>query len=417
MISDSKDDVNVIKIHPDDKPERPLDDAQTPQRSSTSKKLWCTLFLVVNLLAAASLVWLIRCPVPRDPLGCNSDASFSRPVGEIKDLGPFSYIIASDTQFPWIDNQQDANERCAAAGIQSFSKECTKWYGRYTNRLELSSMLSLIRAETVLNWPSDAVWLTHNKGGKVTTPRDVVINGDLTAYYHEDEAAAFASVYHSDEFNLYPGLGNHDYTNNAAKCYRGTFDANCCTKNAIAYMKQGVACNTIPNFPSKKVASYDARSMAYSWNVGRYHFVQLQYHPFYENTNLGIYSSIDWLEDDLKAAYQRGQYTVVFSHVVFNNVASVEIFANVTRNRNVVAIFHGHRHDFFGNMDRGATGNIYPHDIPVFFSGSSGYKVFLLAEFRNESFSVGVVNTTTGVPTYAAYKGISNRKNMVSFAL
>ena len=415
MLPEAQDD-KVIKVQPAEHPEA-LSEEEIPRGKRRVRLIWCVLFCILTVAAVPVFLWLSCCATPKDPEGCDSGASFSRDVDSAGDLGPFSYIIASDTQFPWIDLQQDAAERCASARIQPYSKACTKWYGRYTNGLQLSSMLSLIRGEKVLVWPKDAPRMNTSAGDKVTRPRDVVINGDLTAYYHQDEANDFAATYHSMEFNLFPGLGNHDYTNNVAKCFRSTLDGNCCAKQAISYMRQGVACGTTPNFEASKVSSYDAASMAYSWNVGKYHFVQLQYHPFYENAELGIKPSIGWLAGDLQKAYERDQYTVIFAHVVFNNQATVEVFGNVTRGRNVVAIFHGHRHDFFGNLDEGANGHLYPHDIPVFFSGSSGYKVFLLAEFRNDSYSVGVVNSSSGIPVYAPYTRLSDQKNMVSYTL
>ena len=63
-------------------------------------------------------------------------------------------------------------------------------------------------------WPAG---LTMGAGSNIIEPSGIIINGDLTAYWQRDEARLFRDHYNRDDlrYTLYPGLGNHDYSNNA----------------------------------------------------------------------------------------------------------------------------------------------------------------------------------------------------------
>lgn len=82
------------------------------------------------------------------------------------------------------------------------------------------------------------------------------------------------------------------------------------------WMKGVIGCNSLPNFAGN-LKSYDAGSMAYSWEIGNYHFVQLHAHPSYAmqgtgiNTGFNITPAKDWLIKDLNAAALAGKHIVI----------------------------------------------------------------------------------------------------------
>lgn len=169
-------------------------------------------------------------------------------------------------------------------------------------------------------------------------------------------------------------------------------------------------------------------SLSYSYNVGNYHFVQLHNYPGYEvnlprktgvvkpNTDYGIgYSpgfavlkSYHWLQQDLARATAAGKYSVINVHDSGSTLGSLDSsdsekqeqyksFRNAITNQSVVAIFAGHLHEKYGKYETVENG---PHSIPVFLSGSSECRRFLLAEFHDTYFNVGVVNASQGKPVF-----------------
>jgi len=42
-----------------------------------------------------------------------------------------------------------------------------------------------------------------------------------------------------------------------------------------------VYCDAVSNLINSLVLNFDEKSLAYSWNIGSYHFVQLHNHPTY----------------------------------------------------------------------------------------------------------------------------------------
>jgi hypothetical protein len=80
-------------------------------------------------------------------------------------------------------------------------------------------------------------------------------------------------------------FGNHDYVNNVRDCpgqYKG-LDNNICAKRAVddmrAVLTPGCDEDTWGNFPRNNVTSFDVDSMAYSFDYNDWHFVVLQYSP------------------------------------------------------------------------------------------------------------------------------------------
>jgi hypothetical protein len=190
---------------------------------------------------------------------------------------------------------------------------------------------SINRVGELQQWPWKA------GGGPVLDPRALVVLGDMTEHYREDELDAFRHLYDSSyprgdaeiaaavagsaaaaagsaavgpqqQQNATSALGdaspagastsqqlvnmptwllfgNHDYVNNVRDCpgqYKG-LDNNVCAKRAVddmrAVLTPGCDEDTWGNFPRNNVTSFDVDSMAYSFDYNDWHFVVLQYSP------------------------------------------------------------------------------------------------------------------------------------------
>jgi hypothetical protein len=181
---------------------------------------------------------------------------------------------------------------------------------------------SINRVGELQQWPWKA------GGGPVIDPRALVVLGDMTEHYREDELDAFRHLYdpsfprgnaetaataavsaaavtggssvagNASEVSAVAGssqqlvnlptwlmFGNHDYVNNVRDCpgqYKG-LDNNVCAKRAVdnmrAVLMPGCDDTTWASFPRNNVTSFDVDSMAYSFDYNDWHFVVLQYSP------------------------------------------------------------------------------------------------------------------------------------------
>ena len=207
------------------------------------------------------------------------------------------------------------------------------------------------------------------------------------------------------KYDVFPGYGNHDYiqnvqgneefVNNIWEC-GSPENPNQCAENAVTYMRsivlQGLAENkNITNF------RYDVDSLAYSFDYGSYHFVQLQFQPNYSNADFGISCSMDFLRDDLEKNAS-GKWVIINMHKYKNDMTcDGRDFKGVIENNNVIAVFSGHTHNagFIKNIELDSG-----EEIPLFLSGSAGKNEFLLVNFSNEGMSVGVIKSTSGNPRF-----------------
>lgn len=402
----------------------------------------------------------------------------------------FSMIFMSDSQYPWWRGGHDPSCNTST---------CTDSKAAETN-LDMAFAISKIMK--IGNWPAPLT-------GNFPTPTAVVINGDLTEYWHPGQIDAVQAFYILQPYPIYPGLGNHDYENNTVadggSCYSShggvtTTDANRCAKQAIAWMADrigslGVVNHDAPHFVSayndgayiaelvvtrlcngafttynrtgigagntgtilippcsgtevtlmsfktgvgtigpyfvddfrthpgscfrltgvvtspgaSRSTCADARnlppggsgSMAYSWDVDDYHFVQLHNHPNYtvdlpaggtapvlDANGFSVTSSIAWLTADLAAAHGSGKHSVLLMHDI-ESLSST--FLSAISGKDVVAIFGGHIHNKAGQAGTLWNGSL---NIPVFYSGSAECRTLIYAEFQPHKFNVGVVDTT-----------------------
>lgn len=166
---------------------------------------------------------------------------------------------------------------------------------------------SINRVKELGSWP----WAAG--GGPVLDPRALVVLGDMTEFYREDEVDAFRALYDPSiepppadvpsntstgkvqdsrdtataqvQLPTWLMFGNHDYVLNVNDCagHFKSIDRNVCARSAVDHMRSvlmpGCDEHTWANFPRNNVTSFDADSMAYSFDYNNWHFVVLQYSP------------------------------------------------------------------------------------------------------------------------------------------
>lgn len=322
-------------------------------------------------------------------------ASFTRPRVVPTSSGPFTMIFASDTQLPW-----GSDPMCTDP-----PDTCVLEYGKLTNDWMAQAMNDIT---SLGSWPA----AVPNSGGTpVSAPQGVIINGDLTAFFHPWQLDLYRTYYDPDfptadpdvlRWPLYAGLGNHDYANNVNDCWGNEIadwfvhGANSCAAHAQRYVRGMVACGTSSNFPLLQVHSFDNGSLAYSWDFRGWHFVQLHNYPTYTVPALGITDSIAWLANDLAEAAAAEKRVVLNFHDHQQHWSMNDAgFQAAITGKTVVAVFAGHLHSWHGRV-----GTVPNTAIPVFLSGAAEYKTMLLAEFGDTYLSVATLDVTNGVPRF-----------------
>lgn len=262
----------------------------------------------------------------------------------------FSFIISSDSQLDWFNGEHRELGSFPSACTKGDSYEqCKSAISEQTNKEQIAAYDDLI---------------TRPKSENYVPPDTLVVNGDLTAYFHPSEFWRFEGFHHTlvEKRNLqfYPGLGNHDYTLNIKTppeigaryfldMWLGQPDPGCNADHALAYMRDGLFCGkSIPGLDKDALRSVDAGSLAYSFDRGNFHFVQLHYHTKYTIPHLDLKGSLEWLERDLEIAHNAGLASVLWVHAFFFEYRNQE-FRRLVDLYNVVAIFAGHKHKCVGN--------------------------------------------------------------------
>eukprot|EP00514_Thraustochytrium_sp_LLF1b_P011954 CAMPEP_0184549346 /NCGR_PEP_ID=MMETSP0199_2-20130426/9541_1 /TAXON_ID=1112570 /ORGANISM="Thraustochytrium sp., Strain LLF1b" /LENGTH=690 /DNA_ID=CAMNT_0026944063 /DNA_START=100 /DNA_END=2172 /DNA_ORIENTATION=+ len=359
------------------------------------------------------------------PPQCTS-SSFKKSYTVPEKIDPFAMVIMNDPQLVWWE----------IAGCEKADKDCK----RKAAEKEAASQIHAINKISTL----------RRDGATLREPRSVVINGDLTSYFHTHEYSLFNKYYtkaSNDPSNetlrypIMPGLGNHDYQNNVGGCTFLTephygIQANYgCASKAVDLIRGAVSCNAIPDFPAEKIESYDEDSAAYSWNEGKYHFVQLHNYPYYTIPQIGLKPSMNWFMQDISAATARGQPIVVNVHQSHQfNVTEWEIeeqrldsgaiqkiidhrkaeFEAALRASNVVAIFAGHYIRYESSL--GYQGELA--GVPVFRGGHAGQDAhgkFLHVEFHSDFLQVG---TMQSYPSFGFHdEGNAKYHRIVNFTI
>ncbi|MDH5585243.1 MAG: RICIN domain-containing protein [Nitrospirota bacterium] len=256
----------------------------------------------------------------------------------------------------------------------------------------------------------------------------IIINGDITAYGRgpngpggpyglgvieglfdsnplADEFNKFNQIYttpfETSKINLYPGLGNHDYENNlhepiGTDCGSDGFSPtvhfdrtrNSCAARSIFFLRNSVNKLKQRGYPisfdyweTNNTANLSNHrnihgSLAYSWDIGDVHFVQLNNYPAYSFKttygyrvgvhafDLDIRQSLGWLDSDLARA--KSKNVILNMHQIqtterpgcsnpgnkFNpQTPGWDQFMTILdKYANVRAIFAGHIHHWVGKQ-------------------------------------------------------------------
>jgi cytolysin (calcineurin-like family phosphatase) len=314
----------------------------------------------------------------------------------------FYMIFASDTQYPWTDVwKRDANGKKVTKknskgeeeGIRiPETREESNVYSEKLNRDHIKSMQSIARQVGNANL------------------RGVIINGDLTNFGQPGELDKFKEMWEQTGLKIYPGLGNHDYANNVNDCFE-----NRCATGMVKYMNNFVTRLTPLSYDFQVSGQYyklpenriDYKgSLAYSWDIGDVHFVQLHNYPAYTSSwnswdagaarrdFMEITSSMGWLRADLTKARNEGKKIILNMHDVYEHFpnehkAAYAQFVNMVGEFKVSAIFVGHIHEYQGQI-----GKI--NGAPVFYSGGASYSTYLLAHFKGDQLIVEKVSSVGG---------------------
>lgn len=348
-----------------------------------------TPYCLQNLTYAAG-----ACGDQRYVARCDA-TSFTRPRTVPAGNAPFTMIIASDTQLPW-----GTDPSCTGT-----PSECELEYGTLTNRWFARAMNDI---QSLGTWP---VVLPNTGGQAVQQPVGVIINGDLTAFFHPWQLDLYRQFYDPSyptpdpdvlQLPLYAGLGNHDYANNVDDCFGNEFidwpihGSNSCAVHAVRYVQAMVGCGTVPNFAHTEVHGFDAGSLAYSWDIGSWHFVQLHNYPTYAEPAIGVSSAITWLANDLAEAAAAEKKVVLNLHDYAEHWSMTNAgFQAAISGKTVVAVFAGHFHG-----TDGLTSTVPSTSIPIFLSGAAEKNRFLLAEFGDDYLTVATINTLNGAPAF-----------------
>jgi len=254
----------------------------------------------------------------------------------------------------------------------------------------------------------------------------VIINGDLTNEINSGQLDKYRADYEDRYgFNVYPGLGNHDYDNWQR--------SNGSTR--LDWFREGV----IPSIPvtNKHIngnVSPKVGTLSYSFDIGPWHFVQLNNDPTFERTiypgllrygaDYDITHSVDWLRADLLA--NAGKPTILNFHMNgvqyepwnstdcegyrtldkswgyesenqnndhcdYESVSKGLAFHKVLEDysNQIKAIFVGHLHNSLGQTDYNngffGTPSNSNVEIPRYFGGGAGTGNFLQGALSAES--------------------------------
>jgi cytolysin (calcineurin-like family phosphatase) len=362
----------------------------------------CTCRIDVSIKAKASY----GRGVGETPFKTCTANSFAKPVPAGNTPSSFTLLFMGDPQLPRFKGS--SNDPASSTRV---------------NAEQVNALNSVLQANGG-KWPTSPS-LTQGGGAPIEKPQGLVVAGDLTEYWHDSETDMFMDYWGNVDPSKVPnfqlpvflGLGNHDYANNVNDCWwakrgRAIDGANGCAKNAVGFIKAMISCNMVPNFPASLVQSFDVSSLAYSWNIGKYHFVQLNNYPSYANATIGVSSAIDWLKKDLAAAKAAVKRSILVYHDSDEHWSKdFPAFQQAIAGQNVAAIFVGHYHELVGRADQdgpyhadtktvSSAGMRVTYNVPIFFSGNPMWNTFLLVRFTDSYMNVATMDSTGGRPSF-----------------
>jgi cytolysin (calcineurin-like family phosphatase) len=318
-----------------------------------------------------------------------SNSSVTVP-GRRNPASTFHLIFASDSQWPWTDKTDSG---------QAESDDEKERRATELNRNHVASMNKLIAQK-----------------GNV---QGMIMNGDLTAFGHGNQLDKFKEIYAYLNTRMFLGLGNHDYANNVDDTYE-----NAAANRMVEYMIDHIKTNGATNFDFRQetqaglpIETTTRGSLAYSWDVGNVHFVQLHNYPVYETdwsnyVSIGaakrktvkIRSSLSWLAADLANARNAGKAIILNFHDPgghwsdgYSSTEATQLsntFKDLLTTYGVSAVFVGHYHSSLGKRSVNSPPDY--GNVPVFFCGSASQNKYLLVEFSGNVMKVEKVSSLNG---------------------
>ena len=299
-------------------------------------------------------------------------------------------IVVSDPQYPWTEKTdakipETDDEKVARADI--------------LNRDHAQSIRTLI----------------NSLGPNSVT--GILMNGDMTAYGHSNELDKYKSFYEGLGPRIYVGLGNHDYANNVDDTYQNNA-ANRMVDYAVSEIQKLSPRNfdyqQFDDYVFPEIRTHHVGSLAYSWDIGNVHFVQLHNYPIYErnwesyvsgDAKRQIYqikSSLQWLKNDLTLARNEGKIIILNIHDPLEHWLDAssgqqlcDEFSKMLVDFQVSAVFSGHIHENIGRIDMTYNTPDFKN-VPVFFSGSASQSKYLLVKIDGLQMTVEKVSSQDG---------------------
>lgn len=318
----------------------------------------------------------------------------------------FTLAVMGDPQYKWSCSAEQSIYP-KDVDINTLSDYCYSVQGQKINQEKDSN--------------EKAIKAIKNLRDNASTPfKGLIINGDLTSFGHDYEREFFHNNYtihnpKKDDLLIYPGLGNHDYQNNVNDCgAKDTQGRNNCAGGMMHIMADWIlgykgldkgktpVCNKLliscdiyafNKNPWQTTGNRNVNgSLAYSWEIGDFRFIQLQNYPHYTVTfkrgwNKGASSwtmqaknSMVWLGKQLEDAHNNNKYVVLNLHDIqyyFNeNGDQKKELEDLIKQyqKNIRAIFVGHLHQRIGK--HGSLGG-----VDIIYSGAPIAGRFLKVEF------------------------------------
>ncbi|MGI9275261.1 MAG: hypothetical protein ACR2PT_10510 [Endozoicomonas sp.] len=251
-----------------------------------------------------------------------------------------------------------------------------------------------------------------------STVAGLVFTGPMTLKGNINQMWHASKAYYSRLINVYPGLGQSDYQplNNGYGC-----ENSICIKDVMDYMRTYIRSLNPLNFDFNESSVYyrfptfrkdHSGSLAYSWEVGNVHFIQLHdslntSEHYYQSWDFGkmntftIRNAKEWLKNDLEAAYSSDKKIVLLLRYWDHNDRFLE---DLVRKYKINAIFaHKKSQDDAGYQNvHGPNTFLRPTVLGrtirlVRFKGKDVYvaslyrqysrQVFLIQELQSEGFS------------------------------
>jgi hypothetical protein len=238
----------------------------------------------------------------------------------------------------------------------------------------------------------------------------MIINGDMTEFGRAETWKDTLSAPGNAHMPVLFGLGNHDYLNNVGDCADGisTYFDHCAVESVVnlTFQYRPEVWNNYGGLNGLNIIRNDWKittdtdkllydvtgSLAYSFEYGGVHFIQLNLCPTYvrsfsdDNYEVNITSAMDWLTGDISAARAFG-FKVIMNYHAPNNPSCPLPQLFMTLLKYVDVIFNGDLHEFQYDNNLG---------VPRFIVDAIYQGGYYLVSVNNDGVSVQQYNGLTG---------------------